>query len=368
MRVTIQLVLSTLLLTVLIWVYADRKGHELYSAKVPVTVSTTDPGGGFVFRVKQPGSKPDTCVVDIDVRGPKSATRDLDRDVRAGMFRLFIRLSTPTLGEQKRDLFSELSESPELRERGLTLQSVSPQDVTFEVDRLRTVDVQIEVDPGAFEKELIGKPVVTPETATARVLESKVPSGKLPPLRLPIDQLIAGELEKTSNSNGGSGISLTFPVQLRSTWADVEATFQPPSVQVTVSMKQRTVPELISPIPMRVVRMAHDASSIYQIEWEDKTGAQFTQALNVLLPIEKKGRLKPQDIMALLIIEDEDLPKPLTGVTTQPVTTEGWIDRPIRFVLPPGFEDVKLQEPLPSVKFRVIRKPDPSVASPITGE
>ncbi len=363
MRLHLQLILSTLLLTALIWVYADRQGHEFYTTTVPVTITPTDPGSGFVIRVEEAGGRADTRPFKIEVRGPKSATRDLERDDRAGQFRLAVKLDSPAVGIQSRDLFTELSRAPELRERGLTLQSVSPQTITFEVDRLRNIDVQVQVDPGVFEKELIGKPLVDPETVTARVLESKVPGGTLPPVKLPIDQIIAGELEKPTADDNDRGINMTFPVQLRSTWPGLEATFQPASVKVTVSMKQRTVPELISPIPLQTVRKARDASSLYQIEWEDKSGAQKTQALNVLIPIEKRGRLKPQDVLALLIIEDEDLPKPPAGVaTTQPLTSEGWITRAVRFVLPPGFEDVKLQEPLPTVKFRVIRQPDaPSV-------
>ena len=93
----------------------------------------------------------------------------------------------------------------------------------------------------------------------------------------------------------------------------------------------------------------------YQIEWQDQTGSQFTQTINVRVPLSKAGQLKGSAIHAYVTIEDSDLPRELPGVTSAPATQASWIAREIHFILPPDFQDARIEGPPRTVKFRIRR-------------
>jgi len=136
-------------------------------------------------------------------------------------------------------------------------------------------------------------------------------------------------------------------------------------VRVTVRLGKRIVSERITLIPLGVLVEPQDFFNQYQIEWEDETGGHFTQAIDVRMPLEKKGQLKGNMIDAYVTIEDADLPKDLPGIPTSGPAKESWIEREIRFVFPAGFEEVRLEGPPRTVKFKVKKKPPAPAAVPL---
>ncbi len=364
MKSYLQLLVPTIALTVLIWAYADQAGHDVY--QISVRVRYVPPPGAdnpFVLRVADALTEPvDQVRADLMVRGPKSAIRRLEKDDAAGRFMLTVVVvdglrpgSRPT-----RDLFEDLSRLAELRNRGLTLQRVSPDSVQLEVDQYRSVSLNLEVTAGVFEQVLVGKPMVKPDKVTARLLESSLSKISVDsPLRLSIEK----ELEARSEQMGST---FSFDLPVRSPWPGVEATFQPDQVRVTASLAHRIVRERITLITLSVLVEAQDFFGQYDIEWQDETGGHLTQAIDALVPSAKAGQLKGNMIDAYVTVEDADLPKELPAVvTTEPAATESWIERKVRFVFPAGFEDVKIEGPPRTVKFRIKKKSDTATASPV---
>ena len=362
MRTQLQLLLSTIALTVLIWTYADQTGHESYETVQHVQFTTaSDPDRPIVLRVKEGHSESrDSARVALKLRGPRSAIRKLSKDINDANFELTV----PIVEELRpgttlqRNLFEDLSRLPELRNRGLTLNSVQPEVVELEVDSYTSREVEVELVAGAFEKSLKGKPTVVPDKVTVRLLTSTLERiGDLPPLRLSIENELQTRTEP--------GNTLTFYLPIKSPWPGIQATFEPDRVRVTATIAKRSVAERITLIPLRVLVDPQDFIGKYVIEWQDETGGHFTQAIDVMVPVEKAGQLKGNMIDAYVTILDSDLPRELPGtVTTAPSSTDTWIEREVKFVFPPQFaQDVQITGPPRTVKFRIRRETSGS-ASP----
>lgn len=358
MKTQIQLIVSTIALTVLIWIYADQAVHDTYQTTVIVRyVPPPEPGSAYVLRIAGARNEaPDTVRAELTFRGPKSAIRRLENDDASGRLRLVVPVNDELQpGPQPlRDLLEDVSRLAEIRSRGIVLQRATPRTVQIEVDRYRNVPVALDVNAGAFEKAIVGKPAVRPDTVSARVLESTLKGDtKLPPLKIPIEE----ELQARSDQPGST---LWFDVALHSSWPGIDATFTPDRVRVSVTLARRTVRERITLIPLGVLVEPQDFFGKYELEWQDETGGHFTQAIDVRVPVEKAGQLKGGMIDAYVMIRDTDLPKELPGglPTSVPSTQESWIEREIHFVLPPGFDDVKIEGPPHTVKFRIKKGPD----------
>src|SRR5687767_12525434 len=164
MKTQLQLLLSTVALTALVWAYADQAGHDTYAITVLVKyMPPPEPGNPLVVSVANSRTdSPDLLRAEISVRGPKSAIRRLERDDAAGRFNLNVILNDElTPGPQPtRDVFQDLSALSEIRNRGLTLQRVSPPSVQLFVDRYKNIKTDLETTAGVFEQSLVGKPIV----------------------------------------------------------------------------------------------------------------------------------------------------------------------------------------------------------------
>ncbi len=356
MKTQLQLIATTIALTVLIWVYADQSAYDFYQTTVLVRYAPPpEPDNPLVVRVRDGrGEAKEALRVELTFRGPKSAIRRLEKDDTSGRFTLSVPLPeelAPGL-QAPRDVYDDLARLPEIRNRGVVLQRVQPRSVQLDIDRYRSIETTVEIGAGSFEKALTGPPDVHPVKVLARVLESQLPeSGRLPPLRLSIEENLQNRAEQTSGR-------FLFDVPLRSVWPGIDATFTPDHVRVSVHLGDRTTSERITLIPLGVLVEPEGFFNRYDIEWQDQTGAQFTQTVNVRMPLDKAGQLKGNMIDAYVTIRDSDLPKDLPGVTTMPATQESWTEREVRFVFPPQFENVQIEGPPKTVKFRIKRKSD----------
>lgn len=363
MKTQIRLILWTLALTVLIWFYANQASHSTTTLLVPVKLVLPEAGSPWALRVVDaPADQPNVKHVKMTVRGPKQAIRLLETDNAQGQFVLTVKLGEQlTPGRTNRNLYADLSSSPELLQRGLTLQEVVPETVEFEVDRYVKVPVEFRPAAGSFESALIGKPVIQ-EQVTTRVLEGK--AGKdisIYPLALPLEDAIREALQRQTNETDGP-LSLRFPVSLQRARTPTEATFEPPVVHVTVQLQAQSRIERKTVRPLSVMVKAQDFFDGYEIEWEDKTGAQFTQSVICRVPLSKLElfrQLDSTEILAFVVIDSSDLPQDSTAglpSATAPTTTATYRSKPVHFVFPPGFEDVTTVGPTPTVNLRVDRK------------
>lgn len=378
MRTQLRLILSTVALTVLIWFYANQASLSTTTLMVPVKLVLTEAGSPWALRVVDaPPDQPDIRQVKMTVRGPKQAIRLLETENAQGRFMLRVKLAEQlTPGRTSRSLYADLSGSSDLLQRGLTLKELSPEAVEFEVDRYVKVPVEFKTAAGAFENALVGKPVVQ-EQVTARVLESKVGEDAVSfPIALPLEDEIKEALQKQPTDADGP-LAVTFPVSLQQVRTPVEAVFEPSVVNVTVQLQaqSRIVSKTVRPLSVMV--KAQDFFDGYEIEWEDKTGAQFTQSINCRVPVSKMElfrQLHSTEVLAYVIIDSSDLPpeaaagSPAATLPAPVAPTATYRTKQVHFVLPAGFEDVKPVDPLPTVNLRVTRKkadtsglPSPSV-------
>ncbi|MGQ9648755.1 MAG: hypothetical protein ACUVXJ_01445 [Phycisphaerae bacterium] len=368
MKTQLRLIASTIVLTVLIWIYADQASHSTTTLSVPLKLEPAEATSQWALHIAGASTdQPDRRQVQLTVRGPKKAIRTLESDNSQGQFALTVKLADQlTPGKiNSRNLYADLSGSPELLQRGLNLQSVLPQVIEFEVDRYIKVPVEFKPDAGAFKSALVGQPTVA-EKVTARVLESKV--GKefsVYPLTMPLEDAIKQDLDKRRTEDANGPMVLHFPIQLQSLRLAVDAVFEPSVVNVTVMLKDQSSIERKTVRPLSVTVKTQDFFEGYEIEWEDKTGAQFTQSINCRVPVSKLEafrQLESTGILAYVIIDSSDLPPDPTvagpTATTVPAPTTSATYRPkqVHFVFPPGFEDVKPVGPPPTVNLRINKK------------
>lgn len=364
MKTQIRLILSTIALTVLIWVYANQASHSTTTLLVPVKLILTESGNLWALRIADaPEGQPNVKQVKIAVRGPKQAIRLLESENSQGRFMLTVKLGEQLApGPSSRNLYADLGSSPELLQRGLTLQEVSPMAVEFDVDRYVTVPVEFKPVTGAFETALVGRPTIQ-DKVMARVLESKVGKGfSVYELPLSLEDAIKESLQKQPQETYGP-LTLSFPVDLRTARTGIEATFEPPTVFVTVELQAQSRIERKTVRPLSVMVKTQDFFDGCEIEWEDKTGAQFTQSINCRVPVSKLDlfrQLDSTEILAYVVIDNSDLPpQPGAGASTTtlpaPATSATYRSKQVHFSFPAGFEEVKAVGPPPTVNLRVNR-------------
>src|SRR5690606_38100857 len=118
MKTQLQLIATTIALTVLIWVYADQSAYDLY--QTTVLVRYTPPPGAedpLLVRVRdEKGELRDALRLEVTFRGPKSAIRRLENDDAAGRFKLSVPLPEELQPGLKppRDVYEDLTRLPEI--------------------------------------------------------------------------------------------------------------------------------------------------------------------------------------------------------------------------------------------------------------
>lgn len=352
----IRLILSTLGLSVLIWVYADRTDHRSLNINVQVSINA---GSEAVPRIRGAlPESPNVLTLGVTVRGPKAAVRDLERESasRQTGFELVI----PVAGDFSTDelytldLQQHLGRWSEIKDRGLVVEAATKPVVEYSVDRYVRRRVTVTADAGSFRPALIGEPEIEPATVEVRVLESlwlqHGPGSDAARITVSIENQLAGRPGESE---------LAFDVRLPGRWRDMDVTFSPAQVRVSVNRKVDIEERRITRIPLDVrVRSRRYLEGQYMIEWADPTGAHFLQDLHVRVPAGKAEQLQPSAIQAFITIEDADVPDGRAGVPVAAADDAGWITKNVKFRLPDGFEDVQIISQNRTVKLRVVRVPE----------
>jgi hypothetical protein len=342
MKVQIQLILSTLFLTALIWTYADQTSHETYVAtQVPVRLI---PPEFYILQVLDEAGGGDQVRADLTFRGPKSRIRALKADQHRLGFDVPVTQKLVRKDTSEINLVDHLTYHPEIRERGLQLQAVSPSSpIEFKVRR--SVQIKLQLNAGYYEDELIAPATSEPKNVQAHVRPTDLGSDDtMPPLPVDLEDAIIGALAKP----GQVADPLTLDIPLVG-WSDIEeATFIPPRITVTVRLERQSIARQIGAVMLDYLVDGRGILEQYTVELTDE--GELMQPVNVRGPQAKVEELeaKRKQIVVFVTIDDGDLP--------EGDDIERRVSKPVQFVLPPGFEDVEITNPERNVKLDVRRR------------
>jgi len=356
MMTQLKLLLMTVILTAIIWVYADQSSQGNASSLVTIRLVPSNPND-LLPVIESPAARgageAGTARIRVDFSGPKSAIRRLTNDERVGTIEFSIRLPEDwTTGRRTLNLADALNRAPQVRERGLYALSTSPGVLDIVMDRWATATFTVQADVGAMAANLAGPVVVQPKTVMGRMRESHLARlGTSDPV------VVVPVQEWLRDAQGKIGpIVIPLPRTIR----DMPVEFQPSEVVITATLTQKTVSRRLSPIALSVL-LNPDMMGQYRILWGDD--ADRTQAITVRVPPDRAESLSPQDVHAFVIIGREDVAPKTAGTASANGAGEGWVTRTVQFVFPPGYEDVRIEGPSPSVRLKVVEVSSPTPAA-----
>jgi hypothetical protein len=346
MKPQLQLILATVGLTILIWVYADQQGYKTVKFQIAATVSTAP---GVVAHVEGATAEaPQTLLVTVIARGPNVALREIPVS-RPPAMEVTIPMAENVTVQERRVIDIHDPMAAALRERGLQLLNVNPASLTVSFDHLVKRDVEIQVDAGAFHQALAGAVQIKPPVVTATLLASELaaaPSPVEPRLVIPIEDDLRAQPGETD---------FEFVVSLKNKkWQGLDVKWEPQTVTIRGKLQQLYADVELRLIPLRVLLPWDWPSDKYEIEWVD---ADRVQKIQLKVPVGKPNVLTNTDVTAFISINDSLIPpEPASnaGTATQPATEPSPFSQTVRFVLPAGFEDVKIVSPPATVKFRIV--------------
>jgi len=350
MKTQIQLILATVVITVLIWVYADLSSHESDEIYLPVKL-VVPPNSDLVIHLDSALThKADVVEIRVRLAGPKAAIRKL-RDERMQGGDLEIEVASPEAGKLGVERSVDISEyiNEWAHKRGVQVESRSRQSIEYTLDQFVEIEIALEADPGIYEKDLEELPRVEPATVRARLLASRRDRLVSAPKRLILP--ISNQLEKleirTDSSFQKSLIGLP--------WQGLDVTYTPNRVKIEVKWRSGGKRQPISAIPLQTIWPADPPEGYYRVIWDDE--ADLVQHIDVMIPPGKPRLLTNMDVKAYVSIELEDFPvAPASPAETTSFRDGASVTREVRFIFPPGFEDVRVVSQSEKVRFHLTRE------------
>ncbi len=330
MSQAVKTFLVVAVITLLIWFYADQASSQSDTLIVPLAIRAPARGD---WTIADPNS------VHIRVKatfsGPAQSIRQLQDDVRDDRFSLTSVVETdPPSGPYRIELLNRLNALEEVRRMGLTLTDIDPPDLTIQVDRLQTVEMPVVVQADTFK---IIQTTVTPATVKVRLPESQLQKLKKQEVIAPIEALIRDQV-RSGEFKPGQPIELNDVLLTPLAGAD-QARFFTDRVSVTAVIEHRDQGKLLRGVYVRF-ELSYEQWRKYDLEV--KNNADLALEINVRGPSDVIASLTPQDVRAYVEISTSDI-----------IKTEGWLTRPVSFVLPPG---VVLDQAAPQVQFRLVER------------
>jgi len=348
MKTQIQLILATVAITVLIWVYADLSSHESDEVRLHVKLAVPPNSPLVVHADGALPDKPDTVEIRVKLSGPKAAIRKLDRDRRTrGLALLRIEVASPEAGAGEVQRPVDIGEHINgwASDRGFQVESLSRQTIEYTVDRIVEIDIVVEADPGLFAEYLEGMPRVEPPTVRVRLLASQRDRHATAQKRLIIP--IGNQLgTRTDGTFDQSLVGLQ--------WQGLDVTFEPNQVEITVAWKAGGTPQQLRSIPLKVLWPAKPPEG-YRIDWDSE--ADLMQHIDVMIPPGKPRQLMNTDVRAFVEIVPDDFPDaPSSPTETAPAGAGAPVTREVQFYFPEGFKDVRVVSQPYQVKFHLVRE------------
>lgn len=355
MKEHLQLIAITIVLTVLIWVYADRAGFEDLTIDVTFVINTRPE---YVPKIKDVEDKPNQVTLRVTLQGPKSAIHRLDATTNYTCD-VNVAEALNTDETYNFNVANRLRQWDKVKNQALEIVFTEREFVEYVVDRYVTLDVDVETASGALAGTLDGVSI-EPSTVKVTLLESEKKA--LPDPSAPITLNIVEQL----NSPAYAGDPLPeFAANLPTRWQGATIKTDPAQVRIRVRRRLETTPQHFAPINLEVKAPSVFWEGGYQLEFVDETGTRpyAFQDVSVQVPVGKEGRLEAQDIEAYIRIEEEDLSAASVAPVTTAPSTESPLTKPVIFRLPEGFEDFKIDDQRkPTVQLYIRLRPVPVAA------
>ncbi len=328
-------VLAVLVLTLLIWLYADQASS--FTDDQMVWVSFRAPGSAK-WRLADPNSERAPVVVTF--AGPTRSVRELQQDVQEGQFRLaYVVEADPPSGPYRIDqLAAKLDALEEVRRRGLRVLKVNPPEVTVQVDRLATRELPVVAKADTFK--IVQTTNIAPPTVKVTLPESQSDKLDQPEIVANIEALEAHQalIRKhlsATDFKPGQPLELEDVPLVRPPGAILDREW----VSVTAVIERRDQTKLLRSVIVRF-DVSFDQWRKYDLEVKDNADLAFELAVRG--PSDVIASLTPQDVRAYIEISTSDA-----------IKTEGWLTRAVKFDLPAG---VIPDQAAPQIQFRLVGK------------
>jgi hypothetical protein len=352
MKAKLQILLATVALTVLIWVYADQQGWRTVKFPVAVRVTTLPEVVATVDGATEQ-DEPATLHVSVIARGPNATIRDLNLN-RPPVFEVTIPVTENMTTDAPRIVDIHDPVALATREHGLQLLTVNPVSITVKFDRRVKLPLEVQADAGAFSEALKGSLSIDPAAVTATVLNSEL--SKAPPAA---EQRLVIPIEDELRSQPGQD-EFEFAVSLKNRkWQGMNVKWEPETIRISGKLKQQYENLELKLIPLRVLLPWDWPCDKYQVVWMDERDR--LQKVQLKVPVGKPTVLTNTDVTAYVAIDGSMVPpEPPPGSealpATQPAAEPSPFSQAARFVFPPGFEDVKVVSPPAMIKFRIVKR------------
>lgn len=347
----IKLIASTLVLTAIIWVYADSLSQGSRNVVVLVRLEAANPQEAVPVLVGVAADgMADTDVVRVraELSGANLAVRRL---AGVQMLDISVRIPEDQTGQQRTlDLVTAINESAEIRERGLRAVTASPQVVDVFVDRWMTVSFTVQPDRGRYAASVPPERILLqPTVVKGRLRESHL---KQLGTDTPVVPLRVQELLTDAQDTVGP-ISVRLPRSV----GDIPVTFEPAEVEFSAMLSRKTVLRQLLAIPVGVLVKNSDMLGDYRIEWAD-AGDRFVD-IEVQVPADRAASLVPQSVQAFVVIDKADAVIE-AGALASGAAAARYVRRTVEFVFPPGYEGVQCVGDPPTVQLRVTENAKPA--------
>ena len=317
---------STVVLTVLIWVYADQITSYTVTEMVPLQVKA-QPGADMNVELQEPANGQ----LEVSFTGPRTKIEDLRKDLSTGKLKAdyYVQAEGVTGDTVTRDSLEIINAVLRKDYKMITGADVKPAQVRIFVDPLTTVDMPVKIPPCTTKTT---PPIVTPRT-----------------VKVTLSDFVYKNL-----SDGDKYVVLDLENELRNRPEDKEINDSFTLPQMVAGVRVATDPTQVN-VKLRILR--HLPTKSFEITQIDVMGpADFMARYGVVIQnlqitLELKGleedinNLKPQSIQAYLRFEKQDLYQLVIGKT---------YSRDVQIILPPGITvDGEKMPRMPNVLFKL---------------
>ncbi|MEQ9459506.1 MAG: hypothetical protein RIG82_00955 [Phycisphaeraceae bacterium] len=235
MRERIETILTVIVVTLLVWLYAEGRVATSYTDQRVLLNFETRSGAPIDYRGPER--------VSVSFKASPSIKREFDQLAAAGVTVVVDDL-VPGIPDQRTLVLSDILNETDLGRRGVAVLSTSPATAEVQIIRLRTVTVPVQYRTQGFD--LVPPPVIDPREVSLTLPESvDVPESDLFAL-LSLDASDLGGLVE--------GVERSQSVRLQPSPAAVSkwTALSPSDARITYTVKQtRDVLELTT-VPVRV--------------------------------------------------------------------------------------------------------------------
>jgi hypothetical protein len=356
MKTQLQLILATIGLTILIWVYADQQGYRTMKLTIAVKVAAPK---DYVPSIAEEQA-PNVRFVSVAARGPNAAFRELNLNRPPPALEVTVSVSDDLTTDVARLVDIHDPVALALRDKGLQLIGLTPSSVSVTFDRWESVKVDIQPDAGAFSATIRSKLDVEPSAVTARVLVSELRNAPTPienRLVLPIEDQLRAQ-------PGQTDFDFLAPLKDKK-WQGLNVNWQPEVIRIRGRLQRQYEDLELKLIPLRVVLPWDWPCDKYQIVWLDERDR--LQKVQLKVPVGKPTVLPNLDVTAFIVVDERLIPpEPPSespgAAATRPAAEPSPYSQVVRFVFPEGFEDVKVVSPPSVVKFRIVKRAQAATA------